>query len=258
MVRFSDSLGASSAWVCSNDGVAPLDRGLLRTLGTKSLLTAGIISTPPMEDQPYRGDGPVSMNAVIKGIWPIHVSRVPNDVLAIGMPNLDLEDLRFQKSWSSLSHQEIQQGMTQKFVEYLGLIRRNSEMNVSGATIVKHGVGNALEEVRAGEHVETQANLFEIIGEPPKSTTYFAWGNERSSVGMQQRFVAELSIRPKSGEGVLAETWRSIVGDPLIPFEINLRSDLIAKVRRFPNLDHRITKWTKHILEISTTAKSSS
>ena len=81
------------SWFCSAAGVAPLDRGLLRNLGVRSIVIAGTIS---MEGE-ARGFGParsdeMEVTIVVESDWPIELNEqsVVGPVIAIRLRKLML------------------------------------------------------------------------------------------------------------------------------------------------------------------------
>jgi hypothetical protein len=149
--------------------------------------------------------------------------------------------------------------MTESFVEYVGTARQCPETAVKGAEILKVALGSSpAEEVRAGDYVEARTNLSTLIDKATKTTTYFAWGDERSSTRLESTFVAELAIAPGQGESALAAAWSSIIGKAVIPFNKKARAELLRSVSQSRSVARRIEKWTSYLESMKQTGGAAS
>jgi hypothetical protein len=249
LVRTGANVGATFSWACSNAGAVLLDRFLLREMNITGLLGAATCSTGNGEMHTYRDDDKTytTVGMEIRGGWPILKPKKLDGVLAFHLGHRK-KSVTLYKDEDAISHQDLQSAMTESFVEHLGTARESPELVLRGAKILKVGPGgSAAEEVRAGEYVEARTKLSTLLEPAPKSTTYFAWGDERSSEALESRFVAELAIIPGEGKSSLSSAWSSIIGATVIPFNKKARGEMIRKASKSRSVADRIEKWINHL-----------
>jgi hypothetical protein len=247
LVRKRAAVASTFCWICSTAGAAPLDRSLLRRLDITGLLGAGTISTGKKEIHTWRDDDKYRSEVTlkIKGGWPVRRPKDFDGVLAFHTGTSERKTTIYKDS-DAISHQELQDAMTEALVESLGTARVNREIDVRGAEILKIGPGGSADEVRAGQYVEARTKLSDLIDSTPKSTTYFAWGDERSSDTLETKFVVEIGVLPTDGDSALAKAWSSILGTNFIPFDTAAREKLIHKASQFRNIGDRFLKWVNY------------
>jgi len=253
-------LASTFDWVCSNTGVLPLDRSLLLQLKSKAILVSGTAHTGrgrvessrsntwDDEDRKRdRDDVKTTIPVVLKEEWSNSNLVLPSNVLAVSLPEMS-DRYEFGMQVDPASNENLHRAMIEVLVAYLRQMRETPEFVVSGALIMRQGADNSLEQIRAGDHIDTLVNLTDVIGPITKRTAYYAWGDERRQQeegGPGSRFVAELAVEAREGTGALAEAWMSVIGAPEIPFDERHREEVVEKASAFARVGGRIEKWRK-------------